>query len=502
MATQRPRVHAAGRGHLLRRPGRHRPARRRHARCRPAPPPGHEPLQPVRLGRLPRPDRAARPRTRRGCSPPATTTWSRSTATPSTSATARPTATAGTQKRLDLPGNGPQTCPSVYSFVYGNVAVISVDANDLSAEIQTNTGYSDGAQLRWLEDTLQDWRTDPRIAPGHRLHRRVLPPLRLLDDATTTPPTAACGTRSTRCSPSTRSTWRPGPQPHAWSAPTRSGTARATRPAPDGSTIEPADDGVTYLCVGSGGRPRYPFRPAPGRGRPAAGRESDADRPAGAARGPALPRLPAGRRRNSTENNTENVLNSYVWSADGTAVNASGYPQGTKVPEDDRVVAGPLRRLRVHRRRRGAGAGSGRPTTMTIRTLADALPGTNEPYTRDRPDHPAAAGRRGPHRPRRPGTGARPDAVAPPVADRPRPWTVGACGPLRSRGQSSTTAPGRAGRATRRMERRLKASSMKASTRSALTGKAETGICPDSRRAARCRRGWPARRTGGRRRTR
>jgi hypothetical protein len=28
-------------------------------------------------------------------------------------------------------GNGPQHCPSVYSYIYGNVAVISLDANDV-----------------------------------------------------------------------------------------------------------------------------------------------------------------------------------------------------------------------------------------------------------------------------------------------------------------------------------------------------------------------------------
>jgi 3',5'-cyclic AMP phosphodiesterase CpdA len=39
------------------------------------------------------------------------------------------------------------------------VGVISVDANDLSAEIQTNLGYSKGAQLRWLEQTLKKWRS-------------------------------------------------------------------------------------------------------------------------------------------------------------------------------------------------------------------------------------------------------------------------------------------------------------------------------------------------------
>jgi hypothetical protein len=42
----------------------------------------------------------------------------------------------GLVKRMDLPGNGPSACPSVYSFRYGNVGIISLDANDLSWEIQ------------------------------------------------------------------------------------------------------------------------------------------------------------------------------------------------------------------------------------------------------------------------------------------------------------------------------------------------------------------------------
>jgi len=74
------------------------------------------------------------------------------------------------------------------------------------------------------------------------------------------------------------------------------------------------------------------------------------------------------------------VLNAYVWVAAGTAVNASGYPQGTKQPETIEwsqvrydyyaSIAVDVRPARV-----------GRTTTMTIRTLADALPGRNEPYS-------------------------------------------------------------------------------------------------------------------------
>jgi hypothetical protein len=64
----------------------------------------------------------------------------------------------GLVKRLDLPKTGPSHCPSVYSFSYGNAGIISVDANELSWEIQGLLGYSHGAQLRWLEDQLAAWR--------------------------------------------------------------------------------------------------------------------------------------------------------------------------------------------------------------------------------------------------------------------------------------------------------------------------------------------------------
>jgi hypothetical protein len=64
----------------------------------------------------------------------------------------------GLVKRMDLPRTGPSGCPSVYSFTYGNVGVISLDANELSWEIQGLLGYSHGAQVRWLEETLAAWR--------------------------------------------------------------------------------------------------------------------------------------------------------------------------------------------------------------------------------------------------------------------------------------------------------------------------------------------------------
>jgi hypothetical protein len=69
----------------------------------------------------------------------------------------------GLIKRLDLPQNGPSACPSVYSFSYGNVGIVSLDANDLSWEIQGLLNYSKGAQLNWLEALLSAWRTSAHI---------------------------------------------------------------------------------------------------------------------------------------------------------------------------------------------------------------------------------------------------------------------------------------------------------------------------------------------------
>ncbi|WP_375480682.1 purple acid phosphatase family protein [uncultured Jatrophihabitans sp.] len=279
--------------------------------------------------------------------------------------------------RLDLPTNGPKGCPSVYSFVYGNVAVISVDANDLSYEIQTNTGYSRGAQLAWLEATLKEWRTNTTVAPTIDF---VVAFFHHCAYSTTTNHASDGGLRGALDPLFSKYQVDLVVQGHNHilerTDPIKNG--HPTRSAPDGSVIEPKKDGVTYLCVGSGGRPRYSFRPAPSPAAP----PPPGVTPTGAQL------LPEGQRYrgyeppggpNSAENNTENVVNSYVWSDAGTT-SAGGYPAGTQVPEvvtwsqvryDDyafiAVDVTPARR--------------GRPTTFVVRTLADALPGTNEPYT-------------------------------------------------------------------------------------------------------------------------
>lgn len=54
-----------------------------------------------------------------------------------------PNGYGGEEARWNLPDNGPdkKNLPGVYSFVYGNTAVISLDANDISYEIPANLAY-------------------------------------------------------------------------------------------------------------------------------------------------------------------------------------------------------------------------------------------------------------------------------------------------------------------------------------------------------------------------
>jgi hypothetical protein len=241
----------------------------------------------------------------------------------------------GHAARLDLPTNGPAGCPSVYRFTHANVGVVSVDANELSAEIRTNRGYSGGAQTRWLEDTLRTWRTDPRVAPGIDF---VVAFFHHCAYSTTREHASDGGVRDALGPLFDRYQVDLAVQGHNHvmerTDPIRSG--RPTRPAPDGDTVEPARDGTTYLCIGSGGRARYSF--------------------------------PAAQRYRGLDGAAEPV-DSYVWRADGSK-------------EPERVAWSRVRYdgyafLAVDVRP----AAPGRTTTMTLRTLADALPGRPEPYT-------------------------------------------------------------------------------------------------------------------------
>ncbi|WP_206281712.1 purple acid phosphatase family protein [Streptomyces agglomeratus] len=71
-----------------------------------------------------------------------------------------PNGYGGQSARWSLPGNGPDAAnaPGIYSFTYGNVGVVALDANDVSYEIPANRGYTDGAQSAWLDKRLGELR--------------------------------------------------------------------------------------------------------------------------------------------------------------------------------------------------------------------------------------------------------------------------------------------------------------------------------------------------------
>ncbi len=65
--------------------------------------------------------------------------------------------------RIALPGNGLAGLPTTWSARWGNVALVAVDANDVSTEITRNNDVSGGAQELFLARTLAGLRADPQI---------------------------------------------------------------------------------------------------------------------------------------------------------------------------------------------------------------------------------------------------------------------------------------------------------------------------------------------------
>jgi hypothetical protein len=169
----------------------------------------------------------------------------------------------GHAKRVDLPKNGPSDCPSVYSFAYGNVGIVSADANELSWEIQGLLGYSHGSQVRWLRQRLGEFRADPGIdfivvffhhcafstSSGHSSDggvRNALAPLFAEFEVDL----AVQGHNHTY--------ERSNPIRYDAKTNTGSSSVQATSPsAREAAVVHPKTDGTTYMTVGSGGRPRY-----------------------------------------------------------------------------------------------------------------------------------------------------------------------------------------------------------------------------------------------------
>ncbi len=165
----------------------------------------------------------------------------------------------GFEARFSMPQTGPAGCPGTYSFVHGNVAVVSLDANDVNAEYPANRGYSGGRQRTWADERLAALRAEPDVdfvvavlhqcaysTGGHGGDAGVRREFASLFDAH-------------------RVDLVINGHNHLYERtdPIRAG--RPTRPAASGSTVVPAEDGTTYVVVGGGGASLSSFGGAPDR---------------------------------------------------------------------------------------------------------------------------------------------------------------------------------------------------------------------------------------------
>jgi hypothetical protein len=143
--------------------------------------------------------------------------------------------------------------PVVKAFTYGNVAVIQLDGNDLSAELSDNNGYTEGKQTAWLAERLAEyrwpWSGIDFIIVG--FHNCVF-----------------SSNTSHGSDGGIRTVWQSlfdryhvdlvvSGHVHAYerSYPIRGGDV--TKVVPSGGTVHPQTDGTTYICAGGGGQDLY-----------------------------------------------------------------------------------------------------------------------------------------------------------------------------------------------------------------------------------------------------
>jgi hypothetical protein len=161
----------------------------------------------------------------------------------------------GQYSRWEFPGEkSSSTPPTYYSFVYGNVGIISLDANDVSYEIPANFGYSGGAQTAWLGATLKALRANPDVdfivAYFHHC--------------------AYCTCTAHGSEGGVRQYWTPlfdqyqvdlviNGHNHIYERTDPIIGGSPTGETPIGSTIHPAKQGTTYIAAGGGGESLYQF---------------------------------------------------------------------------------------------------------------------------------------------------------------------------------------------------------------------------------------------------
>ncbi|WP_171060017.1 purple acid phosphatase family protein [Streptomyces montanus] len=167
-----------------------------------------------------------------------------------------PNGYGGEEARWQLPENGPdkKNLPGVYSFVHGNTAVISLDANDISFEIPANLGISGGTQTAWLERRLREYRAaegiDFIVVFFHHC--------------------AYCTSTAHASEGGVRQEWVPlfekytvdlviNGHNHVYERTDVIKSGEVSRQLPIGGTAHPETDGVVYVTAGAAGRSLYTF---------------------------------------------------------------------------------------------------------------------------------------------------------------------------------------------------------------------------------------------------
>jgi hypothetical protein len=159
----------------------------------------------------------------------------------------------GQAARWSFPDNGPGRATGAYSFIYGNVGVVALDANDVVFELAVNRGYTGGAQTRWLDERLTFLREQPDVD-------FVVVFFHHCAYSTTTAHASDGGVRNQ---------WVPlfdkhevdlvvNGHNHVYERADaiRRGVPKRT---PIGDTVHPERDGTVYVTAGAGGRGLYSF---------------------------------------------------------------------------------------------------------------------------------------------------------------------------------------------------------------------------------------------------
>ncbi|TLS44138.1 metallophosphoesterase family protein [Streptomyces montanus] len=161
----------------------------------------------------------------------------------------------GQVARWSLPDSGfdPHKAPGVYSFTYGNVGIVALDANDVSYEIPANLGYTDGKQTKWLEKRLGELRAEKSV-----------------DFIVVFFHHCAYSTSRHASDGGVRAEWLPlfakhqvdlviNGHNHAYERTDAIKNGQVGKPVPIGASTNPTRDGIVYVTAGGGGKELYSF---------------------------------------------------------------------------------------------------------------------------------------------------------------------------------------------------------------------------------------------------